>query len=68
MKLIANQTFVLNDEYYFENDEVKVNDFDTIVRLNEKGFIKPLTLKELVELKKDIQSKSINKEEKKCNN
>ena len=68
MKLIANQTFVLNDEYYFENDEVKVNDFDTIVRLNEKGFIKPLTLKELIELKKDIQSKSMNKEEKKCNN
>lgn len=38
MKLIASQTFVLNDEYYFENDEVKTNDFDTVVRLNEKRF------------------------------
>lgn len=64
MKLIAQKDFTICEDYYFENDEVKINDFDTIVNLNEKGFIKPLTLKELVQIKKELETpKKIKKEE-----
>ena len=69
MKLIANKDFILNGEYYFENDEIEPNKIGTIqdiARLNENGFIKPLSLKELVKLEQELkQTKKINKEEEK---
>ena len=49
MKLIANKDFTLNGSYYFENDEIAPEEIGTIKdisRLNENGFIKPLSLKE----------------------
>lgn len=64
MKLIAQKDFTIDNKFYFANDEVKIKDYKTIVRLNEKGFIKPLTLKELVQIKKELETpKIINKEE-----
>ena len=51
MKIVASQDFTLGGEFYFAGDEVKIKDFDKIVKLNEKGFINPLTLKELVQIK-----------------
>ena len=54
MKLIANKDFTLNGSYYFENDEISPEEIGTIKdisRLNENGFIKPLTLKELSQKK-----------------
>ena len=69
MKLIIQRDFVLNGEYYFENDEIEPNKIGTIQdisRLNENGFIKPLSLKELVKLEQELkQTKKINKEEEK---
>ena len=69
MKLIAQRDFILNGEYYFENDEIEPNKIGTIqdiARLNENGFIKPLSLKELVKLEQELkQTKKINKEEEK---
>lgn len=69
MKLIAQRDFILNGEYYFENDEIEPNKIGTIKdisRLNENGFIKPLSLKELVKLEQELkQTKKINKEEEK---
>ena len=69
MKLIANKDFVLNGEYYFKNDEIEPNKIGTIqdiLRLNENGFIKPLSLKELLQLEKELkQPNKINKEEEK---
>ena len=69
MKLIANKDFVLNGEYYFKNDEIEPNKIGTIQdisRLNENGFIKPLSLKELVKLEQELkQNRKINKEEEK---
>lgn len=69
MKLIAQRDFILNGEYYFENDEIEPNKIGTIQdisRLNENGFIKPLSLKELVKLEQELkQTKKINKEEEK---
>lgn len=69
MKLIIQRDFVLNGEYYFENDEIEPNKIGTIQdisKLNEKGFIKPLSLKELIKLESEMkQPKKINKEEEK---
>ena len=64
MKIIASKDFTLDREFYFVGDEVKIKDFDRIVKLNEKGFINPLTLKELVQIKKELNApKKYNKEE-----
>ena len=69
MKLIIQRDFVLNGVYYFENDEIEPNKIGTIQdisRLNENGFIKPLSLKELIKLESEMkQLKKINKEEEK---
>lgn len=67
MKLTIQRDFVLNGVYYFENDEIepeKIGTIKDISRLNENGFIKPLSLKELLQLEKELkQPKKINKEE-----
>lgn len=69
MKLTIQRDFVLNGVYYFENDEIepeKVGTIKDISRLNENGFIKPLSLKELIKLESEMkQPKKINKEEEK---
>ena len=69
MKLIIQRNFVLNGEYYFKNDEIEPNKIGTIQdisRLNENGFIKPLSLKELIKLESEMkQPKKIDKEEEK---
>ena len=69
MKLTIQRDFVLNGVYYFENDEIAPEEIGTIKdisRLNENGFIKPLSLKELLQLEKELkQPNKINKEEEK---
>lgn len=69
MKLVVQRDFILNGEYYFKNDEIEPNKIGTIqdiARLNENGFIKPLSLKELVKLEQELkQNRKINKEEEK---
>lgn len=69
MKLTIQRDFILNGVYYFENDEIEPNKIGTIKdisRLNENGFIKPLSLKELLQLEKELkQPNKINKEEEK---
>ena len=64
MKLTIQRDFVLNGVYYFENDEIEPNKIGTIKdisRLNENGFIKPLSLKELIKLESEMkQPKKIN--------
>ena len=69
MKLVIQRDFVLNGEYYFKNDEIEPDKIGTIkdsARLNENGFIKPLSLKELIKLESEMkQLKKINKEEEK---
>ena len=69
MKLVVQRDFILNGEYYFKNDEIEPNKIGTIQdisRLNENGFIKPLSLKELVKLVQELkQNKKTNKEEEK---
>ena len=67
MKLIIQRDFILNGVYYFENDEIapeEIGTIEDISRLNENGFIKPLSLKELIKLESEMKKpKNINKEE-----
>ena len=69
MKLVIQRDFVLNGEYYLKNDEIepdKIGTIKDIARLNENGFIKPLSLKEMIKLEQELkQTKKINKEEEK---
>lgn len=45
--IIAKKDFSLNGIAYEKGDEVKVKDKSELVSLNEKGFIEPLTLKQI---------------------
>lgn len=69
MKLTIQRDFILNGVYYFENDEIapeEIGTIEDISRLNENGFIKPLSLKELIKLESEMKKpKNINKEEEK---
>ncbi len=66
--LKAKKDFTIDDEYFAVGDEIdlsEVKDYQTIVILNEKGFIEPLTRKELKEIKKGFENpkKNFKKEE-----
>lgn len=63
MKLIAQKDFTLQGKFYLKDKEVKINDFTTIVKLNEQGFIKPLTIQELIEIKEEMNRPKIFKKE-----
>lgn len=57
MKIIAKKDMVINDKSYIENDEIKDLTYDEIVKLNENGFIQPLTYKDLVLIKREFDKK-----------
>ena len=64
IKIIAKKDFTRNGESIFVGDDVKVNSVEELVKLNEKGFIEPLTLKDIVQFKKELENpKKIKKEE-----
>lgn len=56
MKLIAKKDFTINGEYFYDGKEVVTKDYSLIVRLNEKGFIYPITRKELTEIKEELEN------------
>jgi len=47
MKIIAQKNFELQGIFYEAGDPVEVNSKELLVKLNEKGFIEPLTPKEI---------------------
>ncbi len=51
-KIIAKNDFTLKGRFYFKNKEVPLDeiDLDTLLKLNENGFIKSLTTEELIEI------------------
>ena len=64
IKIIAKKDFTRKGEPIFAGDDVKVNSVEELVKLNEKGFIEPLTLKEIVQFKKELENpEKIKKEE-----
>lgn len=56
IKIIAKKDFTRKGEPIFVGDDVKVNSVEELVKLNEKGFIEPLTFKEIVQFKKELEN------------
>lgn len=47
MKPIAKIICKINDIYYDKGEEVKVKDKTQLIELNEKGFIEPMSMKQI---------------------
>lgn len=60
MKLIAKVSFNANGVFYEKGDEVIVDNKNQAIKLNELGYIEPLTAKDLQNLEKKEEK---NKEE-----
>lgn len=54
-KVIAKKDFILNSKKYIVGDEIEIKDIEAINKLNEKGFIEPLSYKDLVMLERQIK-------------
>lgn len=62
MKIIASKDFTSNLGEFIKGDEIKNLTYEQITKLNEQGFIEPLTYKDLVLIKRELeQSKEENK-------
>lgn len=58
MKPRARMSFELNGVFYDKGDEVEVENKEQLVKLNEKGFIDPLTPKQIQNFgKEDVRIK-----------
>lgn len=62
MQLKATKNLILDGIYYDKGDDIEIKDKATLIRLNEKGFIEPLTPKQVQNFSK------FNKEENKDGN
>ena len=56
-KVIAKIDFTTNNEEYIVGDEINNLSYEQIVKLNEKGFIEPLSYKDLVLIKRELEKK-----------
>jgi len=56
-KVIAKIDFTTNNEDYIVGDEINNLSYNQIVKLNEKGFIEPLSYKDLVLIKRELEKK-----------
>lgn len=54
-EIIAKKDFVLNGKKYIAGDKIETKDIKEISLLNEKGFIEPLSYKDLVIIEREIQ-------------
>lgn len=61
-KIIAKIEFSLNGNDYLVNDEITGLNYEQIAKLNEKGFIEPLTYKDLVLVKRELENKKSKEE------
>ena len=57
MKIIASKDFTSNKGNYIKGEEVKDLNYEQIVKLNELGFIEPLTYKDLVLIERELKKK-----------
>lgn len=62
IKVIKN--FTANGKAYIVGDEIKDINYDQVVKLNEKGFIEPLSYEDLAIIKRELEKpKKLYKEE-----
>ena len=63
MKILKAKTdFCFKGTWYSENDDVPVYTVEDLVKLNEKGFVEPQTIKDIQNFTKD-NKKNFKKEE-----
>lgn len=55
-KIIAKKDFTIDGKFFIKDEPVEVNDIETIRKLNEKGFIYPLELKDLIILERELKN------------
>jgi hypothetical protein len=55
-KLIAKKDFSIDGKFFIKDEPVEIRNIDTIKKLNEKGFIYPLELKDLIVLEREFKS------------
>jgi hypothetical protein len=55
-KLIAKKDFSIDGKFFIKDEPVEIKNIDTIKKLNEKGFIYPLELKDLIVLEREFKS------------
>lgn len=58
--LKIKKDFTLKSKSYFENDNIDDKEFEIeeIINLNEKGYIQPLTQKEIISLIEERKNKN----------
>ncbi len=54
-KVIARIDFVLDGKKYIAGDKIEIKDINVIRKLNEEGFIEPLSYRELVILERKLE-------------
>ena len=62
-KIIAKIDFTSNIGNYVAGDEINNLTYEQIIKLNELGFIEPLTYKDLVLIKRELKNPKLKKEE-----
>ena len=55
-KIIAKKDFTINGKFFIKDEPIEINDIETIRKLNEKGFIYPLELKDLIILERELKN------------
>ena len=55
-RIIAKKDFSLNGKFFIKDEPVEIKDINTIRTLNEKGFIYPLELKDLIILEREFKN------------
>ena len=55
-KLIAKKDFSIDGKFFIKDEPIEIRNIDTIKKLNEKGFIYPLELKELIIVERQLKN------------
>lgn len=55
-QIVAKINFVFNGVPYEKGDNVKVNNSEQVAKLNELGYIEPLTIKDIYEIKLELEN------------
>lgn len=56
-EIIAKKDFTFNGIDYITGDKIEVKDIKVVIMLNEKGFIEPLSYKDLVLIERELNKK-----------
>ena len=63
MKPVAKKDIQINGTFYSKGDEIEVNNVEQLQKLNERGFIEPLSQKEIQDFFIKSEKKISRKEE-----